>query len=150
MSYSEEEEFEDAPDFVAEFAARERVGDSRPTFIDINIDVEKGRKGRLSLKAELSSEQLFLYDLQKIYYKYIDDISIGAYDIETIKGIVQRINHIGCKNAIAFLFAYSTLDIKEQKINSERLSQIKGLIKNMEGIELEDIIRYARLIMNIL
>lgn len=149
MSYSEDD-YEVEPDFVAEFAARERVGGSKATFIDINIDVEKGKKGRLSLKAELSPDQLFLYDLQKNYYKYIDDISIGADDIEIIKGLALRINHVGCKNAMAFLFAYSTLDVKDKKINSDRLSQIKTLIKNTEGIELEDIIRYARLIMNLL
>ena len=150
MSYEDFEDFEEEPDFVAEFAARERVGVNKPSFIDVNIPVEKGRKGRLSLKAELTDDQLFLYDLQKNYYKYDDDISIGIDDIEMIKSMVSKINHIGCKNPLAFLFGYAILDVKKKEIKKEEMERIKTIIKNIEGIELEDVIRYARLIRNFL
>ena len=105
MSYSEDEfDYEDKDDdFVAEFAARERVGSGRPTFIDVNIDIQKGRKGRMSLKNELSPDQLFLFDLQKNYYKYNEDIPIGSDDIDLIKMIVLRIEYIEYKNPLAFL-----------------------------------------------
>jgi hypothetical protein len=153
MSYSEDDyDYEDKDDFVAEFAARERVGSARPTFIDVHIDVQKGKKGRLSLKNELSPDQLFLFDLQKNYYKYQDDIDIGIDDIETIKSIVLKIPHISFKNPIAFLFAYYVLNKNKKDIainniiNEERFNRVKSIIKGIEGIEPEDIIRYARFI----
>ncbi len=93
MSYSEEEDIYDTKEneFVAEFAARERVGSARPTFIDVQIDIKKGKKGRLSLKSELSPDQLFLFDLQKNYHKYQEDIDIGIEDIKLIKTLVLQI-----------------------------------------------------------
>ena len=148
MSDNDDYNYEDKDDFVAEFAARERVGSGRPTFIDVHIDVQKGKKGRLSLKSELSSDQLFLFDLQKTYYKYNDDIDIGIDDIETIKSIVIKIPHISFKNPIAFLFAYYTLEKgkKDIIINQQRLNRVQSLLKDIEGIAIEDIIRYARFI----
>lgn len=150
MSYSEDEDIYDTKEneFVAEFAARERVGSARPTFIDVQIDIKKGKKGRLSLKNELSPDQLFLFDLQKNYYKYQEDIDIGIEDIELIKTMVLQIPHITCKNPIAFLFGYYVLEKrkKDDIINTDRLQRIKTLLKGIEGIEPEDIIRYARLI----
>lgn len=153
MSDSDDYDYEDKDDFVAEFAARERVGSGRPAFIDIQIDIQKGRKGRLSLKNELSPDQLFLFDLQKNYYKYQDDIDIGIDDIETIKRIVIKMPHINFKNPIAFLFSYYALEKgkggkgkEEVVINKERLNRVKLLLKGIEGIALEDIVRYARFI----
>ena len=146
--YYEEDDYEDKDDikFVAEVAAYERLGKGGPKFIDIEIDIEKGRRGRLSLKAELSPDQLFLFDLQKSYNKYKDDITIGSGDIEIIKNIVPKINHIGCKNTDAFLLSYYVLSSKDDEINIGRLNQVKTLLKNVEEIKIEDIIRYARLI----
>lgn len=142
------DDYEDKDDInlVAEVGAIERVGGGGLRFIDIEINVEKGRKGRLSLKAELSPEQLFLFDLQKSYNKYKEDISIGAGDIEIIKNIVPRINHISYKNPNAFLLGYYVFSQKTQDINSTKLTQIKSLLKDVEEIKIEDIIRYARLI----
>jgi hypothetical protein len=150
MSYSEEEFVYDDDEFVAEFAARERVGSSKPTFIDVQIGIQKGKKGRLSLKSNLTSDQLFLFDLQNNYYRYQDDIPIGSDDIENIKSLVIKIPHINYKNPLAFLFAYYTLNINKKDINTDRLKRIKTIIKDIEGIELEDIIRYSRLINNFL
>jgi hypothetical protein len=145
-------DYEDKDDieFVPEVAARERVGGGGLKFIDIEIDIEKGRKGRLSLKAELSPDQLFLFDLQKSYNKYKDDISIGQGDIEIIRNIVPKINYIGCKNPYAFLLGYYILSTKkgEDMINVGKFNQIKSLLKNVEEIKIEDIIRYSRLIKN--
>jgi hypothetical protein len=160
MSYEDDDEYEqydqddyedkDDIKFVAEVAAIERIGRGGPKFIDIDIDIEKGRKGRLSLKAELSPDQLFLFDLQKSYNKYKDDITIGSGDIEIIKNIVPKINHISCKNTDAFLLSYYVLSSKSDKsddeINMNRLTQVKTLLKNVDEIKIEDIIRYARLI----
>jgi len=148
MSDSDDYNYEDKDDFVAEFAARERVGSGRPVFIDVHIDVQKGKKGRLSLKSELSPDQLFLFDLQKNYYKYQDDIDIGIDDIETIKRIVIKMPHITFKNPIAFLFAYYALEKGKGdiKISQQRLNRVESLLKGLEGIALEDIIRYARFI----
>lgn len=152
MSYSEDEfDYEDKDDdFVAEFAARERVGSGRPTFIDVNIDIQKGRKGRMSLKNELSPDQLFLFDLQKNYYKYNEDIPIGSDDIDLIKMIVLRIEYIEYKNPLAFLLGYYILE-KEKKrdtdpIIEKNLERVGRFLKNIEGIEIEDVIRYSRLI----
>lgn len=152
MSYSEDDfDYEDKDDdFVAEFAARERVGSGRPTFIDINIDIQKGRKGRMSLKNELSADQLFLFDLQKNYYKYQEDIPIGTDDIESIKTIVLRIPHIEFKNPIAFLLGYYILEKGKNKdtdpIIEKNIERVVRFLKNIEGIEIEDVVRYARLI----
>lgn len=151
MSYSEEEfDFDEKDDFVAEFAARERVGSGKPTFIDIQIDIQKGKKGRLSLKNELTPDQLFLFDLQKNYYKYEDDISLNIDDIELIKNIVLKIPHIEYKNPIAFLFGYYLLNKKksDEIINKELIIPTKSILKGINGIELEDLIRYARMIHN--
>jgi hypothetical protein len=142
------DDYEDKDDInlVAEVAAIERVGGGGIRFIDIEIDVEKGRKGRLSLKAELSPDQLFLFDLQKSYNKYKEDISIGAGDIEIIKNIVPRINHVSYKNPDAFLLGYYVFSQKTQDINETKLTQVKSLLKDVEEIKIEDIIRYTRLI----
>jgi hypothetical protein len=147
--YDQEDDYEDKDDikFVAEVGAYDRIGRGGLKFIEIEIDIEKGRKGRLSLKAELSSDQLFLFDLQKSYNKYKDDIIIGSGDIEIIKNIVPKINHISCKNTDAFLLSYYVLSSKDNdEINVSRLSQVKTLLKNVDEIKIEDIIRYARLI----
>lgn len=149
MSYSEEEYEDDGDTFVAEFAARERVGSGKAMFIDVQLDVQKGKKGRLSLKNELSPDQLFLYDLQKNYYKYEEDISISPDDIELIKIIVLKIPHIEYKNPVAFLLAFYVIDKRldsKEFIIKENLSRLKTILKGINGIELEDIIRYARLI----
>lgn len=151
MSYSEDDfDYEDKDEFVAEFAARERVGSSRPTFIDINIDVQKGRKGRMSLKNELSADQLFLFDLQKNYYKYNEDIPIGTDDIELIKMIVLKMSHVEFKNPLAFLLGYYVLEKGKKKeadpIIENNLERVGRFLKNIEGIEIEDIVRYSRLI----
>jgi len=148
MSDNEDYDYEDKDEFVAEFAARERVGSGRPTFIDVHIDIQKGKKGRMTLKNELSPDQLFLFDLQKNYYKYNGDIDIGTYDIEIIKSMVIKIPHINFKNPTVFLFAYYALEKgkKDIVINEERLNRVDSLIKGLEGIELEDVIRYSRFI----
>jgi hypothetical protein len=151
MSYSEDEfNFDEKDDdFVAEFAARERVGSGKPTFIDIQIDIKKGKKGRLSLKNELTPDQLFLFDLQKNYYKYEDDIELTIDDIELIKNIVLKMPHIEYKNPIAFLFGYYLLNKNKKSdeiINKELITRIKSILKGISGIELEDLIRYARMI----
>jgi hypothetical protein len=152
MSYSEDEfDYEDKDDdFVAEFAARERVGSGRPTFIDVNIDIQKGRKGRMSLKNELSPDQLFLFDLQKNYYKYNEDIPIGSDDIDLIKMIVLRIEYIEYKNPLAFLLGYYILEKGKKRdtdpIIANNLDRVGRFLKNIEGIEIEDVIRYSRLI----
>lgn len=162
MSYDEDyydyddqdyDDYEDKDDteLVAEFAARERVGGGKAKFIDIQIDIEKGRRGRMTLKSELTSEQLFLFDLQISYNKYQDDITLGVGDIEIIKNIVPKINYINCKNPTAFLLGYYTLsndskDSKNDYIDKNKLSQVKSIIKNVEEIKLEDVIRYARLL----
>jgi hypothetical protein len=151
MSYSDDDfDYEDKDEFVAEFAARERVGSSRPTFIDINIDVQKGRKGRMSLKNELSADQLFLFDLQKNYYKYNEDIPIGTDDIELIKMIVLKMSHVEFKNPLAFLLGYYVLEKGKKKeadpIIENNLERVGRFLKNIEGIEIEDIVRYSRLI----
>lgn len=149
MSYSEEEYEDKGDEFVAEFAARERVGSGKAMFIDVKIDGQKGKKGRLSLKNELSPDQMFLYDLQKNYYNYQDDIRITPDDIELIKVIVLKISHIEYKNPLAFLLAFSILDKKERSkefIVKENLTRVKTILKDVDGIELEDVIRYARLI----
>jgi len=152
MSYSEDEfDYEDKDDdFVAEFAARERVGSGRPTFIDVNIDIQKGRKGRMSLKNELSPDQLFLFDLQKNYYKYNEDIPIGSDDIDLIKMIVLRIEYIEYKNPLAFLLGYYILEKGKKRdtdpIIEKNLERVGRFLKNIEGIEIEDVIRYSRLI----
>ena len=146
--YDEYDEVKEDIEFVPEVAARERVGGGGLKFIDIEIDIEKGRKGRLSLKEQLSPEQLFLFDLQKSYNKYKEDISIGQGDIEIIRNIVQKINYIGCKNPSAFLLGYYVISRKkdEDMINIGKLNQVKSLLKNVEEIKIDDIIRYSRLI----
>lgn len=149
MSFSEEEYEDRDDDFVAEFAARERVGSGKAMFIEVQADVQKGKKGRLSLKSELSPDQMFLYDLQKNYYRYEEDISISPDDIEVIKTIVLKIPHIEYKNPAAFLLSFYVLDKKQKEqefIVKENLSRVKTILKGVSGIELEDIIRYARLI----
>lgn len=160
MSYDEDEDYDEDYDqdyddyedkddieLVAEFAVRERVGGGKVKFFDLQIDIEKGRKGRMTLKSELTSEQLFLFDLQRSYNKYQDDITIGSGDIEIIKNIVPKINYINCKNPSAFLLGYYSLSSKDSDyIDKNKLSQIKTIIKNIEEIKIEDIIRYARLI----
>lgn len=147
MSYSEEEYDVQGDDFVAEFAARERVGSGKAMFIDVKAD-QKGKKGRLSLKSELSPDQMFLYDLQKNYYNYEDDIPITPDDIELIKIIVLKISHIEYKNPVAFLMAFYILDKnkKQEFIVKENLTRVKTILKGVDGIELEDVIRYARMI----
>jgi hypothetical protein len=151
MSYSEDEfDFDEKDDeFVAEFAARERVGSGKLTFIDIQMDLQKGKKGRLSLKSELTPDQLFLFDLQKNYYKYEDDIELTIDDIELIKNIVLKIPHIEYKNPIAFLFGYYLLNKNKKSseiINKDLITRMKSILKGISGIELEDLIRYARMI----
>ena len=92
-------------------------------------------------------DQLFLFDLQTTYNRYKEDITIGAGDIEIIKNIVPRINYINCKNPTAFLLAYYVLSSKrEDDINMSKLSQVKSLLKDVDEIKIEDIIRYVRLI----
>jgi hypothetical protein len=148
MSYSEDEDYDQDSEFVAEFAARERVGSGRISFIDIKID-QKGKRGRLSLKGELTPDQLFLYDLQKNYYKYDDDLQFTQDEIELIKTIVLRISNIEFKNPLAFIFGFYVLN-KNPKVQDfilkDKFSRIKSIIKGVEGVELEDIIRYSRLI----
>ena len=128
MSYSEDDfDYEDKDnEFVAEFAARERVGSSRPTFIDINID------------------------LQKNYYKYNEDIPIGSDDIDLIKMVVLRMTHLDFKNPLAFLLGYYVLEKGKKKetdpIIEKNLERVGRFLKNIEGIEIEDIVRYSRLI----
>lgn len=150
MSYSEEEFYDkdDMDTFVAEFAARERVGSGKAMFIDVQVD-QKGKKGRMSLKSELTPDQLFLYDLQKNYYKYEEDISINLDDIELIKMTVLKIKHIEYKNPLAFLLAFYVIDKNSKTkefIIKENLTRVKSILKGVSGIELEDVIRYARLI----
>jgi hypothetical protein len=141
--YEEKDDIE----FIAEIGAKERVGGGGLKFIDLEINIEKGRKGRLALKAELEPDQLFLFDLQKSYNKYKDDITIGQGDIEIIKNIVQKINYINCKNTNAFLLGYYVLSSKKDDIiSSSKLNQVKSLLKDVEEMKVEDIIRYARLI----
>ena len=40
----DDHDYEEKNEFVAEVAAIERVGGGRPKFIDIEINIEKGRK----------------------------------------------------------------------------------------------------------
>ena len=148
--YDSYDEYDDKQDmFVDEFAARERAGGGRPSFININIEIEKGRKGRLSLKSQLTSDELFLFDLQKVYNKYYDEIQISPDDIEIIKNIVPKITYLNFKNPIAFLFAYYVLNKNSDavdSINNSSLTKVKNILKNIEEVKIEDIIRYSRLI----
>ena len=145
-NYYGQDDFEE--EFVAEVHARERVGATKLRFIDIDFEIEKGRKGRLSLKAELSTEELFLFDLQKIYGKYKDDVGINEDDVDLIKKVVSKISHIGCKNPTAFLFGYFVLNKKTKEIIKDKLNTTKIIFKenSVEDVKLEDVIRYARLI----
>jgi len=142
--YEEKDDIE----FVPEVAAYERVGGGGLKFIDIEINIEKGRKGRMALKAELAPDQLFLFDLQKSFNKYREYIVIGSGDIEIIKNIVPKINYISCKNPDAFLLAYYVLRSKKEGdiIDTTKLSQVKTLLRDVDEIRIEDIVRYSRLI----
>lgn len=162
ISYDEQvknEEDEDEKEhlkeeLVAEVKAFERVGSSNIKFTDNifeGISKDKLKKGgRLYLKSQLSHDLLFLVDLQKSWNKY--EIDIGNMDVETIKQMIQKIDHIQYKNASAFLLGYYILrqpkekNDKELKIHKDKFTQVKTLIKDSKDIFPEDIIRYASLI----
>lgn len=162
LSYNEDEkerdgdeyEYTDEPTIVSEFKAFERVGSSTLKFTDnIFESVSKDKLkegGRFYLKSQLSHDQLFLVDLQKSWNKY--EINIGNNDVETIKDIILKINHIQYKNAGAFLLGYYILKQpkqkkdKELKISEEHFAEVKTLIKDSKDIFPEDILRYSSLI----
>lgn len=140
-------------ELVSEWNVFDRVGGSRLNFTDEFMSTYKNikdkDKGRLYLKSQLTSEQLFLVDLQKSLNKYQIDISNN--DIEMIKKIIHKINHIQYKNANAFLLGYYILKTKGDKIkkiniNSERFNEVKVLISSDKDIFPEDVLRYSSLL----
>ena len=129
----ESEEEEKGDEFVSEWGALERVS-LRNTFKDAFVEPS-------------TDVEFFLSELHKntgkLYSESEHKVSISNSDIEKIIDLVNKIDHVQYKNALAFLAAYYTLD--GQTINKTKLDYISKLLSD-DKVNKADVIRYARMI----
>lgn len=151
--YSDEDYKEDSePDWFqdlrAEFDAKERVGgtmgcwsvgkDGRPLKVQTPL-------GRFCLHVDAVARQL------KTRWA-----AMTESDIETLLEVSQRLSRVGYKNATAFVFGYIASRGGQQEITKLSLSkafryyQLMSTEKTDLSIQKPDIIRYARLWVNLI
>ena len=150
QDYEEEqgyEDYEEESNFVADVKAFERT-QKGAAFYQLPEDKQfrSHRKG-------LSDDELFLMSLEFAYLRYRDLLLLSETTIQNIKAMVYRMTHVKFKNAGAFLWGYYILEEgKTLRINKDKIDEAYRLLnpryEKENSIKKEDMVRYARLIIN--
>jgi len=164
QDYDEDDDGDDDGDFEAERAAFERVG-RRAELGDFIMNTLKGDKKlekiqRRMMIESMSDRDKFLMIVNNFASRVFED-DIGQIlepHKSAIELIVDKISHIKYKNPVAFLLGYFVIYKKKKKedveviefINMDKLRRLLSVCRenDIEGITMEDIIRYSRLIQN--
>lgn len=126
--------YEDEPVFVQGVKQYEQMGEYDPLYQDFSGDFENGKK----LYMHISPEELFNKGAKEYIASKKDLQAISK--INLLK-VIEKLQKIEYKNPKAFVLAYYYLFVVQSKKFIENMSKFVE-----DGLSLEDIIRYIRLI----
>ena len=134
---------------MAERNAFERVGMGRPggallTYIEGEGGIAKLH--RALNKQQLNKHEEFNIILEAVFYELKDYLNVGGDWINRLTELSSNIRNIQYKNPKAFILGYYVLE--NNKISKKKFDFVsKNILKNIDDVKGEDVIRYARLFM---
>lgn len=89
----------------------------------------------------LAPEEKFKIMISIFFNAHNASLKLGNGDLDVLLSL-DNVKNAGYKNPIAWLFGYYV--VTDGNIKKDKLNKIKELLKDIEEVGLEDVIRYAR------
>jgi len=147
MSYENEEDYEiEENEFLPEKDAYERVGRGRSDDIIIIGNRSLADATKLLGRMVKNEDEKIDILINAYFNKFKDELLLDTEHLEKILEIAHNLPNLHFKNPIGIIFGYAV--IKNAKIDKDKFNKIAS-IENSE-LNPEDILRYARLFINIM
>lgn len=89
----------------------------------------------------LTPEEKFKIMISIFFNTHNSTLKLGNDDLDILSR-VDNVKNAGYRNPIAWIFGYYV--VVDKRIKKDKLEKVKGLLKDIEEVGLEDVIRYAR------
>ena len=145
--------FEDQ-EFQAERGAFERAGGGRLDILGTLIGSGKGSNkleelNKKLFRLNLSKKEKFQIFLSVFFDKLNDVLGLTNLDLDRMLIISERVQKIEYKNPIAFILGYHVCGEKDIDTKALKEIQDKKILVKFDEVSLPDVIRYARLILEV-